>query len=394
MRDLWHLFRGSIPRLEGLSFAFEKGGLTIEGQPIPWCADSVLVAAAVEMPHQTPRVRGDFELQAGAELLAPESQRLEEVSELARVHFRLPVPSKPTAAELLWRGRSLGQLALPLLTAGEFTKKLSLQMPTVSVRLGDEAVACQTYVTTQGQGLILSGLLTSPTSLAPICDLGLRVEMRREEGGPSASAPVQLSSSQLRARQALVSVVPPKPRRMGTWRVTWYLGDTPLETHALKAISQKQFLRSLRVSSTRFVLQTQRGGFKVERFLPDFKGVARVGPCFLVSSNEIGMAGWCTLQVRAQMKGAAQPPILQEQEVLITDGPLPFMPGTLEVRDLEKIRHFELRCATGVLGTLPLSPVPTAAFTKEGGFVAPDTFEWSPSAEEQLQERLGKLLGP
>ena len=128
--------------------------------------------------------------------------------------------------------------------------------------------------------------------------------------------------------------------------------------------------------------------------MPDFKGVARVGPCFLVSSNETGMAGWCKLQVRAQMKGTVQPPLLQEQEVLVTDGPLPFMPGTLEVRDLDKVKHFELRCGAEILGTLPLSPVPTAAFTKEGGFVAPDTFEWSPSAEEQLQERLGKLLGP
>ncbi len=94
------------------------------------------------------------------------------------------------------------------------------------------------------------------------------------------------------------------------------------------------------------------------------------------------------------MRGAGEAPLLQEQEVLITDGPLPFVPGTIEVDDLDEIKHFELRCGRDILGTLPLSPVPTAAFTQEGGFVAPDTFEWSPTAEEQLRDRLGKLLGP
>jgi hypothetical protein len=105
------------------------------------------------------------------------------------------------------------------------------------------------------------------------------------------------------------------------------------------------------------------------------------------------MAGWCTLQVRAHGKRGAESPLLLEEEVLISDGPLPFVPGTIEVRDLDRVKHFELRCGRDILGTLPLSPVPTAAFTQEGGFIAPDTFEWSPTAEEQLRERLGKLLG-
>jgi hypothetical protein len=99
------------------------------------------------------------------------------------------------------------------------------------------------------------------------------------------------------------------------------------------------------------------------------------------------------LQVRAHAKGSGHT-ILQEQEVLLTDGPFPFVPGTLEVGELAQLKHFELRCGREVLGTLPLSPVPTAAFTQEGGFSAPDSFEWSPTADEQLRERLGKLLGP
>jgi hypothetical protein len=395
MRDLWHLFRGSVPRLEGLSYAFEKAGQTLDNQPIPWCADCVLIGAVVELPQQAPRGKGDFELRVGGEVCLPESQRVEGVLENARLQFRVPVPRQASVAELIWRGRSIGQVAVPVLSPEEFARKLTLQMPTASVRIGEQTVACQTYVATQCQGLIVAGVLQSPTSLLPILDLGLRVEMCREGGGPVAiSRLVQLTSSQLRSRQALAAVVLHKPKRMGTWHVTWYLGETPLATHILKAISQKQLLRSLRVSSTRFVLQTKRGDIRTERFLPDFKGLARVGPCFLVSSGEIGMAGWCTLQVRAHVKGGAEPPLMREQEVLVTDGPLPFTPGTLEVGDLARIKHFELLCGRDVLGTLPLSPVPTAAFTQEGGFAAPDAFDWSATAEEQLQERLGKLMEP
>ena len=45
------------------------------------------------------------------------------------------------------------------------------------------------------------------------------------------------------------------------------------------------------------------------------------------------------------------------------------------------------------IGILPLTPVPSAAFTSEGGFRPVDDFAWSPAAEEQFNERLGRLLG-
>jgi len=394
MRDLWHLFRGSVPRLGELNYAYEKAGLTVENEPIPLGADCILIEAVVELPHQVTHAKGDFELHLNGQTVYPESQRIDGPGETTCLQFRLSVPVHSSSGELIWRGRSIGQVFLPILDTEEFTKKFSLRMPTASVRIGDRVVACQTFVTTQCQGLIVSGLLQSSTSLAPILDLGLRVEIHRQEGGPVGVVAVQLTSSQLKARQALVSVVPPKPKRLGTWYITWYLGDKPLASHVLKAISQKQFIRSLRVSSTRFVLQKKGGGFKIERFLPDFEDVLRAGPCFLVSSSETGMAGRCIIQVHAQVKGPGEPPLLQEQEVLLTDGPLPFIPGTVEIEDLENVKHFELRCGRQILGTLPLSPIPTAAFTQEGGFMAPDSFDWSPTAEEQFQERLGKLLGP
>ena len=392
MRDLWNLFRGSLPRLERLSYAFEKGGLVLDNQPIPWCADHVAVQAAVHLSQHTPRSKGDFELRVGTETVLPENCRMEE--DACRLSFRVPVPAKTTAAELLWRSRSLGQVALPLLSEDEFIRKFSLQLPTTSVRLGHQTIACQCYVTTQCQGVICSAHLYSPTSLVPLADLGLRVEVRREDGGLTGSVAVTLSSSQLRAQQALVAAAPPKPKRMGAWTVTWLLGDRPLASQTLRAISQRQFLRSLRVTGAQFVVQTTRGTLRVEPTLPKLKGVARVGPCFSVTSSEPGMAGICKLQVRAHIKGAVQPPLVQEQEVLLTDGPLAFVAGTLDVEDLEQLKHFELRCGRDLLGTLPLAPVPSASFNQEGGFVAADAFEWSATAEEQFKERLGKLLGP
>jgi hypothetical protein len=42
---------------------------------------------------------------------------------------------------------------------------------------------------------------------------------------------------------------------------------------------------------------------------------------------------------------------------------------------------------------LPLTPVPTASFTSEGGFRPVEDFAWSSAADEQLNERLGRLLG-
>jgi hypothetical protein len=44
---------------------------------------------------------------------------------------------------------------------------------------------------------------------------------------------------------------------------------------------------------------------------------------------------------------------------------------------------------------LSLCPAPTANFTADGWFKAPTDFTWTPTAEEELSERLSKLLdGP
>jgi hypothetical protein len=393
MHDLWPMHRTS-PQPQALHFSYEKAGLTIHDQPIPWNAEAVLVEASVRLPAAGPRRKADFQLRVGRqEPLSPEIMRREENEDRHRLFFRFPPPGQIVTAELLYRNYSLGQLTLPTLSREEFVKHLQLQMPTLFVRLGDQSVACQTFVATQCRGLLLSAVVTSPTSLVPLLDLGLQVEFRSERGGATHAVPARLSSSQLAGRQALITLVPRRfPRRIGTWLATWVLGDRPLATHQIRAISQSHFRRSLRVSDTRFVLQGTKQEIHLMRHIPPLDGIARVGPCFLVSSREPGMAGMCNLQVRTQVPGSLQPPLLVEEELLITDGPTMFAPGTVDAADLGQVSAFELRTKTGTLGTLSLSPAPVAAFTSEGGFKSSHEFPWSAAAEDELNDRLSRLL--
>jgi hypothetical protein len=67
--------------------------------------------------------------------------------------------------------------------------------------------------------------------------------------------------------------------------------------------------------------------------------------------------------------------------------------GTVAARELARIKHFALVVGDVVLGNLPLLPALSAEFTAEGGFAPLDDFLWSAAADEQLKDRLGKLLG-
>ena len=87
-----------------------------------------------------------------------------------------------------------------------------------------------------------------------------------------------------------------------------------------------------------------------------------------------------------------QAPLLLDQDVLITDGPTMVAPGTVEAADMPQVTGFDLCLRGRVLGTLSMCPAPTAAFTSEGGFKAPNDYAWSAAAEDELNDRLAKLL--
>jgi hypothetical protein len=393
MNDLWPFYRISS-QPQAIHYCYEKAGLTIHDQPIPWNAEAVVVDARLKLPPSAGRRKSEFLLRlAGRDPVPADDMRRQDFDNTYRLSFRLDPPGVTTTAEVLYRNHVLGQLTLPYLGREEFIQGLRLQMPTLSVRLDRECVACQTFVATQGKGLIANALMTSPTSLVPLLDLDLSVEFKNERGGAGQTVSARLCSSQLSGRHALVTVAPRRfPRRIGTWLVTWTLAEQPLASHRIRAISTRAFQRSLRVTDARFVLRWPKGNVSLTRQVPPDEKPARVGPCFLVSSREPGMAGMCRLQVHAQVPGAMQPPPLMEADALITDGPTAFAPGTLDVADIAQLTAFELSLRGQSLGVLSLCPAPTAAFTAEGGFKPPHDYAWSAAAEEELTDRLNRLL--
>ncbi len=393
MNDLWPFYRIS-PQPQAIHYSYEKAGLTVHDQPIPWNAEAVAVEARLRLPVSAGRRKADFTLRlAGRDPVPADDMRRQDTDNHYRLLFRVDPPGVTTTAEVLFRTHVLGQLTLPYLGRDEFLQALRLQMPTLFVRLNDESVACQTFVATQCKGLIASAVLTSPTSLVPLLDVDLAVQFKNERTGTMQTVPARLSSSQLVGRHALVTAAPRRfPRRIGSWQVGWQLGDQMLATHRVRAISTRTFQRSLRVCDARFVLRWAKGNVTLARQVPPDEKPTRVGPCFLVSSREPGMAGICQLQARVQVPGAVQPPLLMEAEVLITDGPTAFAPGTLDMADMAQLTAFDLLMKGQTLGTLSLCPAPTANFTAEGGFKAPHDYAWSTAAEEELTDRLNRLL--
>jgi hypothetical protein len=56
------------------------------------------------------------------------------------------------------------------------------------------------------------------------------------------------------------------------------------------------------------------------------------------------------------------------------------------------VSAFELQLKGATLGTLSTSPIPVATFTGEGGFKPSADFSWTAAADEELNERLTRLL--
>lgn len=393
MRELWPVHRIG-PQAQAVRHGYEKAGLTLYDQPVPWNAEAVLVEARLRLPPPLARRKADFQFRLpGAAPVMAESLRRPPGEEAHRLVFRLPMPARTVTGELFNRQRPVAALTIPVVGRDEFLQGVRLEMASLFARLGGQSVACQAFVSSQCRGLLASAVLTSPTSLVPVVELGLRVELRPEEGGPVQTVAAQLTTSQLAERRTLVTVVPGRlPRRAGTWLVTWVLADRPLLTQQVRAVSPRHFRRSLRVADSRFLVEQSKGRAKVCRQLPPLDEVVRAGPCFLVTSLEPGMAGLAHFEVHAQVAGTVRPPEVFDQQVLITDGPTIVAPGTLDAPDLAQVTGFELRLKGESLGVASTSPIPAAAFTGEGGFRPAPEFGWTHAAEEELAERLNRLL--
>jgi hypothetical protein len=378
---------------QGLYFRSEKGGLTLDNQPVPWSAEAVVVEALLRLPPAARR-RGDFTLRVPNMPAVPaEALRPDEAGQRHRLYFRFQVPKASGTAELCWRQHTLGKLDIPVVTPEQFLTTLRMHLATPFVSVGGRSVAAQTFIAAQRQGLTAAGLVASPTGLAPLTDLGLTATFRTARGTKEVVTPVPLTASQLSGREALVTAIPPKlPRRAGEWTVTWACGDRVLGANRLRAVTLRTFQHSLRVVDTRFGIVTADGEFRVVRQMPTDPPV-KAGPVFFVASHDPGMAGIADFEVGVQVPGVDQTPSVLAQTVLVTDGPTPVAPGLIATEELKHASAFELRVGGRVLGVLPLSPVPTATLTAEGGYKPPPEFTWTASADDELSERLARLMG-
>lgn len=392
----WAMNEIVIPRRlaappQALYYRFEKAGLTVDQLPVPWSADAVIVEALLRLPSAA-RKRTDFQLRLGGQELVPlEAFKSDEQSQRHRLFFRLPVPSVTTTAELLWKRHVLGKIEIPVVPPHLFQNDLLLHQPTTFVALGTQSVAAQTFVSTQQQGLSASAVVRNPHGLLPLLDLGLTATFRTAKATKTVAVEVPLTTTQLTGREALVTALPPKlPRKAGEWSVTWSCAGRELHTARLKAIAPKEFYASLRVCGTRFVAHMPNG-IRVLRQMPT-EGASRVGPCFFVSSREFGMAGLASFAITLQRPGESTPPLM-ECTTLVTDGPTLVAPGMVEIGLLKGATAFELRLHGRIVDTLTLSPVPMANLNAEGGYKPPPDYAWTSAADDELSERLARLMG-
>lgn len=377
---------------QGLYFRSEKGGLTLDAQPIPWSADAVVIEALLRLPPAARR-RGDYSVRFPGNPPVPcDALRPEDQAQRHRLYFRLPVPKSTCTAELYWRHHVLGSIELPVVTPEQFLVDLGMRLASTYVSIGGQTVASQTFVANQRSGLIATALVTSSTGLSPLSDLGLTATFRTAKATKQVVVDVPLTASQLAGREAMVTALPPKlPRTSGEWSVTWACRDRELVSSRLRAISPRDFYDSLRVVDTRFGIQTATGEFRVVRQMPS-DGVVKAAPCFFVSSRENGMAGLADFEVVVQSPGIANPPITVPLQVLITDGPTPLAPSLFDMEALKHASAFELRARGRTLAMLSLSPIPAATLNAEGGFAPPADFSWSATADDELSDRLARLM--
>jgi len=372
---------------------YDADGESHHELPVPWSADVVTVEALLRLPPPARR-KLDFALRfPGSNAIVADGVRPEHGNR-HRVIFRFAPPLTSVSGEILWKSQPIARVAIPVLTASEFLNTLTLTSPLLAVRHGGVVIPARFFVPDGVHSLLASVTLSSPYSLAPLAELNLQAVFRCERTGQTHEIPMALTADQRSATEAVVTVVcPRRPRRMGGWSIVWRAGGRDLALRRAEAISARRFDDSVRVIDARFVVAEKSGAVSVLRQIPGTTTVDRLGPSFLLASNERGAVGLCRLSVFATAPGEGNPIELASREVLVTDAPTGFAPGLFASADLVRVGGFELRLNDRLLGTASLSPVPPAALTSEGGFKPPPNFTWTTAAEEELLDRLGRLGG-
>lgn len=389
----WVARRLRGPSVRTLRFGYEKAGLQVAGEPVPWNAETVWVEATVQVPAGRVWGKEDFHLHVPDHPpLIPTLVAAADAKQSVRVVFRMPPPGRAVSVGLYAKGGLLDEVALPFLSPEEFLHGLRLESPVVCACLGSYSVACRAVVEGQCRGYSAGAVLASRTSLLPILDMPVRVDFTDVVTSSTQSVTVPLTGAALVGQRAVLSVIPPRrPLWFGRSAIRWSVAGRPLGEAELRVISPEAFRRSLYVVESRCLPGGKRSaGEAVPRGPAKGEGPG-LRPCFLVASREPGVAGLAPLEIRARFRNSASRPVLLHGDVLVTDGPSPcLLDRTFD--DEQPVAAFELFSEGELLGVHMVSPAPAATFTTEGGFQGPEEYTWTRHTEEELMGRLQKLM--
>ncbi|MGL4421283.1 MAG: hypothetical protein ACRCZF_11500, partial [Gemmataceae bacterium] len=324
----------------------------------------------------------------GLPAIEPETLRPDEIDpRLHRLQFRLPPPRATLSGELLWRQRLLATVPLVVQSPAEYLQSLSLTHVSAQVKLAGQAVQAQAFPASQCQSLTATALVRSPTTLVPLAALGVQVQF--QSGTDEETVELFLSPAQLFNSEAILLAQPTRPRTCGRQMIRWSLGHIPRAAIALRAMPLPEFQQTIQVADLRYaVRRTPEDAVQITRQLPP--QFSEAGPCFLVRSTEAGAAGRITLRIAGL--GKADPPYAETTTLFVCDAPSIITPGLLPFAAWTGLTGFELFQGRQRLARFSRTPVPQASFNAEGGFVAAAEFTWTSAAEEELSDRLKKLL--
>lgn len=383
------------PRVESVRFGYEKAGLAVYDEPIPWNAETALVEGVVWLPQRLGPDTPDFSLRLPepSPSATPTLHPLQPF--LARIVFRIPPPRTATAVQLCWGSAPLTRVVLPFLSEDEFLRRLVLSGPTVFVGFNSRYVSCRSMVGGQGRGAVSQGILKSPTRLLPLADLRLRAEFIQWPGGRMWDRPVLLNRSQLNDRQtALIACPPPLSEEIAGLTVRWTVEERLLASHTIHTVPRRAFQESLQLVDSGYLCEGPDGRTAFRTYLPCRDAIRQVAPCFRIASLITGMAGLCTLEIRTRPASSASSPAPFRLETLIGDGPSLVAPPLMKPEDFRRAAGFELVCDGKVLGSLAACPRSAATFSTEGSFHISGDSDWLPVDEQELVDRLAQLNGP
>jgi len=378
------LFRRA-PRIRSVHFSYEKAGLRVPADAIPWNADAFYLEIDIDAGTSLSGYVQDYYIIApGRTLVRAYAVEPLDMEGNYRALFRLGPGENNSSYSVLWRTSVLGHVAPVWLRPNEFLDGMKLESPTVFARLGQHYAACQAVVEGQPEHLTACALLRGNAGLLPILDWDFTLELGQREANTVYRLPIRLTGSQVAGQQALVST--PLPRftfREGTWTLRWLVRDCELARSELRVVSADSFRKSLYVALAE----------PCESSTLDFVDTPfhAKHPSLRIASREPNIAAWCPLEAVIHFRDPTRMPQHLKTRLFITDLTCPAQGAEAIECNYQEVKEFDFFSDGYFVTSVDWHPSPTALFDSEGGYHAIDDFDWTPARDIELNDRLNQL---